>query len=131
MQERNKRKWLAAGLLVGVLALTLSACGGGGDGGGGDGGEDGAPTALDVSAAEFSFTPNALTAPADTEVTVNLTNGGTIEHDITIDEAGLKVLASAGQSASGSFTLAAGSYTFYCSVPGHREAGMEGTLTVS
>jgi uncharacterized cupredoxin-like copper-binding protein len=123
--------WLMAS--AALLALTLSACGGGGDDGGGgeDGGDgDGGGTTLQVQAKEFEFIPSTLAAPADAEVTVELENVGTIEHDFALDEADLVVLAAAQQSASGSFTLSAGTYTFYCSIPGHRQAGMEGTLTV-
>ena len=121
--------WLAA-LLV-ALALTLAACGGGGDGDEGDGGGDGGGTTLSLQGKEFEFIPNTLSAPADTEVTVELENTGTIEHDFTIDEANLSFLVPATETGSGTFTLSAGTYTFYCAVPGHRESGMEGTLTVS
>jgi uncharacterized cupredoxin-like copper-binding protein len=136
---------LAVPLIAG--SLLLAACGGGGDdGGGGDGGgtggtsgetggtgtgEDGGATALSVTAKEFVFDPSTLSVPADEEVTIEVVNAGTVEHDFTLDEAGLKIPTPATETASGSFTVAAGTYTFYCSVPGHREAGMEGTLTAS
>ena len=64
-------------------------------------------------------------------MTIEVVNGGVVEHDFTIDEANVKIATPATETASGSFTLPAGTYAFYCSVPGHREAGMEGTLTVS
>ena len=136
MRKAMRWMWLAA--LLAVVALTLSACGGGGDSGGGDTGtteETGASTGagsteLHVSAKEFAYTPSEITAPADTATTIHLANEGTVEHDITIDEADVKITAQAQQEASGEVTLAAGTYTFYCSVPGHREQGMEGMLTV-
>jgi len=141
-----RTRWmrLAVALLAG--SLLLAACGGGGDGGGGDGGgtgetsgetggtetgEDGGATTLTVSAKEFVFDPATLSVPADEEVTIEVVNAGTVEHDFSLDEAGVKILAAATETASGSFTVAAGTYTFYCSVPGHREAGMEGSLTAS
>jgi uncharacterized cupredoxin-like copper-binding protein len=53
---------------------------------------------------------------------------------VTIAE-GSKVLGATPTFAGGSKTLTLklrpGKYTFYCSVPGHRQAGMEGTLNVS
>ena len=137
-----KTRWIRLGGLLVAGIMLLAACGGGGDDGdGGGGGEEptGATGAtsepagatLEVTAAEFTFTPDSLTASADTATTVKVTNSGTIEHDLTIDEANLKIATPATESGEGTFTLAAGTYTFYCSVPGHREAGMEGTLTVS
>jgi uncharacterized cupredoxin-like copper-binding protein len=132
-----KTRWVRLGGLLVAGVILLAACGGGddeGDGGGeptgGNGGEPAGAT-LDVAAAEFTFTPDALTASADTPTTVKVTNTGTIEHDFTIDEASLVIAVNATEEAEDTFTLGAGTYTFYCSVPGHREAGMEGTLTVS
>lgn len=127
----KRRAWLAA--LLAALALTVAACGGGGDEGEDEGGDDGdgGGATLSLQGKEFEFIPNTLSAPADTEVTVQLENVGTIEHDFTVDEANLTVLVPATETGSGTFELPAGTYTFYCSVPGHREAGMEGTLTVS
>lgn len=127
---RRDRRWMWLGAAFAALALTLAACGGGDDGGGGDGDDGGGATTLTVSASEFAFDPASLSAPADSEVTVTVENVGTVEHDLTIDEANLKVATPVTETASGTFTLPAGSYTFYCSVPGHKEAGMEGTLTV-
>jgi len=57
-----------------------------------------------------------------------------IEHNLTVAQ-GSKVLGATPTFVGGSKTLTLnlkpGTYTFYCSVPGHRQAGMEGTLTVS
>jgi nitrite reductase (NO-forming) len=133
------------GLLVAVLtaALLLAACGGGGDeGGGGDGGTEttspaatsSAPPAgetLSVTATEFKFDPATLSASADTDVTIEVVNSGTIEHDFTVDEVNVKIAVPATETSSATVSLPAGTYPFYCSVPGHKEAGMTGTLTVA
>ena len=115
-----------------ALALTLAACGGGGeaDGSGAQEGGGGSSDGLTVTAKEFEFDPTSITIPADTPTDVTIDNQGVIEHDITVDELDLKVYATAGSSATETVTAAAGSYAFYCSIPGHRESGMEGTFTV-
>jgi plastocyanin len=68
------------------------------------------------------------------KVTIDFDNPAALEHDVVIeDEGGTEIAATDVISESKTSTdaeLAAGSYTFFCSVPGHREAGMEGTLTV-
>ena len=57
-----------------------------------------------------------------------------LEHNVTVAE-GSRVLGATPTFVGGSKTLTLklkpGKYTFYCSVPGHRQAGMEGTLNVS
>ncbi len=66
-------------------------------------------------------------------MTINFDNPAAIEHDVAIEQDGDEVaksdLVSEG-STDVSADLDPGKYTFYCSVPGHREGGMEGTLTV-
>lgn len=133
MMRRRIREAAAVTLLVASTAL-VGACAGDddestttsstGDGGGGGG-------SLSVSGKEFSFDPSTLSASADTAFTVEFANTGTIEHDFTIEgKESAKLVAKAGSKASGSFTLAGGTYKFYCSVPGHEAAGMVGTITV-
>ena len=67
------------------------------------------------------------------KVTIEFDNRSPVPHDVTIAK-GSKVLAKTPQisksSAKLNATLAPGSYVFYCSVDGHRQAGMQGTLTV-
>lgn len=65
--------------------------------------------------------------------TIELVNDGALPHTITIEELDDRdiVEAEGGQTATGEVELDAGAYTYYCSVPGHREAGMEGTLEVA
>ena len=88
-------------------------------------------TEISVGATEFAFDPGAIAVPAGDGVTVTLTNKGTVEHDITVDALGVKIYAKPGDTASGTVTAAAGTYEFYCSIPGHKEAGMVGTFTAS
>jgi plastocyanin len=81
----------------------------------------------------LAYDTKQLSAKAGT-VTITFTNNSPLEHNLTIAE-GSKVLGATptfkGGSKTLTLTLAAGKYSFYCSVPGHRQAGMEGTLSVS
>jgi uncharacterized cupredoxin-like copper-binding protein len=62
-----------------------------------------------------------------------MSNLAPVSHDVSIEGAGIdehgEVVGKGGTSRV-SVDLKPGTYTFYCSVPGHREAGMQGTLTV-
>lgn len=63
-----------------------------------------------------------------------MTNMSPVEHDVAVAQ-GTTVVGQTpvftGGSKAVTLTLKPGTYTFYCTVPGHRQAGMEGTLTVS
>lgn len=121
-------------LISSVAVLALTACGGGGDssGDGGDGAAAGGSGAsLTVEAGDVYFEPEELSASAG-EIEITLDNVGVAEHDFVIEEAGDEKVVSTqgGETATGTIELEPGTYTFYCSVPGHRSS-MEGTLTVS
>ena len=88
-------------------------------------------TEISVGATEFAFDPDTISIPAGVAETVTLANKGTVEHDITIDALGVKIHAGVGETVSGTVTAEAGTYEFYCSVPGHKEAGMVGTFTAN
>lgn len=81
----------------------------------------------------LQYNTRQLSAKAGT-VRITLTNASPLEHNVTVAE-GSKVLGATptfkGASRTLTLTLKAGKYVFYCSVPGHRQAGMEGTLIVS
>jgi len=68
------------------------------------------------------------------EVTIEFENPQGLVHDVQIEDSagedvgGTELISEGSDSAT--VELKPGTYTFYCSVPGHREAGMEGTLTV-
>jgi plastocyanin len=133
---------LAAVLTVSAIATT--ACGGGGE-------EKATPTrtpatppsspaktssggALSLAAdkSQLKFDKSALSAPAG-KVTIVMKNPSSLPHDVAIEGNGVdakgKVVNQGGTSTVAA-TLKAGTYTFYCSVDAHRQAGMEGTLTV-
>ncbi len=89
-------------------------------------------TDLQVTAIDIAFEQSELQAPADTDVTLTLTNTGVSQHDLVIEGTDYGTpLVNGGESASFTFNLPAGEYTFYCTVPGHRAAGMVGKLIVS
>jgi len=101
-------------------------------------GREGAPppspgaTEVRVVARDFSFSPDEVTVPVGRTVNLTLVNEGDLPHDITIPALGFRLPAAPGATASGALTvMRAGSYEFFCSIPGHREAGMSGTLIAS
>jgi plastocyanin len=80
----------------------------------------------------LSYDAKALSAKAGS-VSITLTNNAPLEHNVTVAQGATTVGASPtflGGRRTLTLTLKAGTYIFYCSVPGHRQAGMEGTLSV-
>jgi plastocyanin len=97
----------------------------------------GAGTTLDITAAangDLAYDQTELTAPSGL-ISVNFDNPASLEHDVVIEDDGGAEIAKTDLVADGQVTTSAeiqpGTYTYYCSVPGHREGGMEGTLTVN
>lgn len=89
------------------------------------------PMDLSVEARDLSFTPRALVAPAGGTTQISIRNDGRVVHNLTIDELQLQLVASPGQTKTADLVdVPPGTYAYYCSVSGHRQAGMEGTLTV-
>jgi uncharacterized cupredoxin-like copper-binding protein/mono/diheme cytochrome c family protein len=79
---------------------------------------------------EFSFDPSEFTIPANTDVTITLTNEGSTTHDFSIDALKIAQSLEVGQTATVTINAKPGDYEFYCNVPGHKEGGMVGTLHV-
>ncbi|MFN8678088.1 MAG: cupredoxin domain-containing protein [Thermomicrobiales bacterium] len=95
--------------------------------------EAAAPAAAEpvtVVSHDIFFDPKEITIPADTDVTVSLPNEGVTLHDFSIDELGISVSIDPGATEEVVINAPAGTYEYYCNVPGHKAAGMVGTLTV-
>jgi plastocyanin len=99
------------------------------------GGGSGAVAIAANPSGSLAYDKKTLSAKAG-KVTITMTNMSPVGHNITIQQGtNGAVLGSTptfqGGTKSVSLNLKAGTYTFYCSVPGHRAGGMVGTLTVS
>jgi uncharacterized cupredoxin-like copper-binding protein len=81
----------------------------------------------------LKFDRSALTAKAGS-VSISFANNAALQHNVTVADASGKLIGATATFAGGTkilpLNLKPGTYKFYCSVPGHRAAGMEGTLTV-
>ena len=88
-------------------------------------------TTFNVEARPFSFTPNEIRVKKGDTVRINFTNAEGF-HDLVIDEFNARTnQLQAGQSQIIEFIAdREGTFTYYCSVPGHRARGMEGKLIV-
>jgi plastocyanin len=95
----------------------------------------GATSSLDLSAdpsGAFKFNKSKLQAKAG-NVTITMDNPSDVPHGVAVEGNGIDKdgdVVSKGGTSTVTADLKAGTYTFYCPVPGHREGGMEGTLTV-
>lgn len=133
------KKIFVFALVALVLALLLSACGG-----------QSSPTistTLNVEMSEFMFNPKNLAVPAGQEITLNLKNNGSVEHDFVILKKGItaktpfdaeaqkgdilfEARLNSGKSETYTLTLPeTGDYEIVCSIPGHLEAGMQASLS--
>jgi uncharacterized cupredoxin-like copper-binding protein len=145
-------KKLVTFLALALAALALVACGSSDDsssttttndnegfsetGGGGNQGGGGGAASLRFEAdpgGDLAYTTTNASTKAG-KVTIDFNNPQALTHDVAIEdssggEVGATELIASGEDST-AVDLKPGAYTFYCSVPGHREAGMEGTLTV-
>jgi cytochrome c oxidase subunit 2 len=122
-------------LPLAATALVLAGCGGG-DGGGNSGGTKNAPVVkgarvIKVDARSFEFDPSTIDVKPGEDVTIELKSEDTF-HDFEVRGQGHIVGANGSETAKGGLTIGKpGRYTFFCSVPGHEAAGMEGTIVVA
>ncbi len=85
-----------------------------------------------VSTPGFRFDRTTLTARVGETVELRLDNTHSTPHSFDVDELDVHVAVAPDTSALVRFTpTVAGTYAFYCAVPGHRVLGMAGTLTVA
>ncbi len=139
----TRRAALLAATLFAVIGLAFAACGGDDDEAAepapaetqpADAGGD--ATELQLAAdpdGALAYDATALEAPAGS-VAIVLTNASSVPHNVAIEGDGDVIaegeIFAGGGTRTTTADLEAGSYVFFCSVPGHREGGMEGTLTV-
>jgi plastocyanin len=90
----------------------------------------GSESKVDVTSYDIYFDPKEVTIPANTDVKFILPNKGVTLHNFSIDELGIDVDIKPGATEEIVINAPAGTYEYYCNVPGHKEAGMVGTLIV-
>jgi len=129
--------------LVGAVTLVASACGSSSGAGssattvteaaGGGGGAAPGKT-IDVTLKDFSIAVASTGSLAPGTYTFHVTNNGPSSHNLTINGPGVSDKATPTFAAGGSMdltvTLENGSYDLFCSVPGHKQLGMDTHLTV-
>jgi uncharacterized cupredoxin-like copper-binding protein len=128
--------------LAGTLTIAASACGSssaGSSGGTGTVGAAGGATAasgktIDVTLKDFSIAVASTGSLAPGTYTFHVTNNGPSSHNLTINGPGVSGTATPTFAAGGSqdltVTLQNGSYDLFCSVPSHKQLGMDTHLTV-
>lgn len=127
------------GLLFGILFGTL-ACGGDGSDG---------PRVIEMVTKDTRYSLSTLSLKKDEQVTLRIKNEDPVEHDIQVDDLTVEKVSNAGThdhstkpgqlhfhvmaGSTGEITFkatTAGTFEYYCTIGGHREAGMHGTLSV-
>ena len=151
------RKTVLVLAIVSLAAIGIAACGGddddssasatteqpaatteapADDSGSGSGSGDASGSQVALSAdpnGALAYDTTALSA-SGTNVQIAFTNEASLPHDVRVQDAdgsdlgGTTIFTDSSETAD--LELESGEYTFFCSVPGHRQAGMEGTLTV-
>ncbi len=132
-------------VIASAAALLLAGCGGA---------ASGPERTVTVTMRDIGFEPATIAMRTGERMRLDLRNDGALVHDFTIEtmpiaskstkggmtagqhahDAGrfaLHLALEGGKQGEARFTASkAGEYTYYCTVPGHREAGMQGTIRV-
>ncbi|MDR7483667.1 MAG: plastocyanin/azurin family copper-binding protein [Armatimonadota bacterium] len=123
---RARARWraLRVGLATAGVGLWLAA--------GPPGAAAPAPRPVEIKAREFAFDPREVTVRAG-EVTFAVKNEGSIEHNFVLQDGTRRTVAEIAVIPAGAIedvkvTLRAGTYAMLCTLPGHRDAGMHGTV---
>ena len=144
-----KRRFAALFVVGAAIAVPLAGCGGGDDNGNtsadtseatqastsGGAAATGAGGTVDLTTVDYKFNPSDPTVKSG-EVTFTLKNDGQQPHSLEIEDVNgqdqeLEGTVSPGQDGTLKVNLPPGKYEFYCPVPGHKELGMEGDITVN
>ncbi len=139
-----RRAFIAILLSVASLSLIAAGCGGGDDETtpatteeaaeetteeAETGGQGGGAETLEVSMGEYFFEPSEPTVPEGG--TLDVVNDGEIVHNLTVEDTDVATAdLQSGESEEVAVDLGPGEYPFICTIPGHAEQGMTGTLTV-
>lgn len=141
------KKLITALAVVALASFALTACGSSNDSGGssstaastptgGSSGSSGGGETVAVDAdpsGQLAFTKTALTAKPG-QAKIELVNESPTGHDLILEDSDGNEVGKTdvitGSTASFDADLQPGTYTYFCDLPGHRQAGMEGTLTV-
>ena len=133
-------RYTLAALLIGALALTATACAATPSasaardaGAAGQGASQAAGRPVTVTLTDMQFNPATVKVKAGTPITFTAANKGVLEHNwhVTIGNETIQIDARPGQTDTRTFTpTTPGTYTVVCTVAGHEQAGMKGTLIV-
>lgn len=105
-----------------AAVLLLSACGGSGGGG---------AVETNIAMGDMFYEPAQVEVPSGSQLAITLTNEGEVQHDLQFDDGQGIDLVPPGGSDEGEVGPFTESTVGFCTVPGHREAGMELTVTVT
>jgi uncharacterized cupredoxin-like copper-binding protein len=125
-------RFVVLAVLALALAAALSACGSSSDEGATE--TAGSGESISIGETEFALDPSSVQVQNAGTVTFQVTNNGSVDHALEVEGQGVEEETEAiapGESAELTVDLSqTGSYEIYCPIDGHREKGMEGTLTV-
>jgi nitrite reductase (NO-forming) len=126
-------RWIVLAVTVAAISMLAAfvAAGIAARDGGSSGVAAGGTETFEISLTEMAVTPASIEVPAGTEVVVNVTNDGTMPHDLALDgEVGTAML-DPGESEEVSLGVVEATTQAWCTVPGHKDAGMVMDIVVT
>ncbi len=144
---KKNRNLLVLTALIALIAALMVGCGGSDDSSDSSSSSSGSTASTDTSSTPptesvalqadpggaLAYVEKTLSAKPG-ELSIAFTNDSPIAHNVAVDDPkGNQLVESeivTGASTTAQFTAKPGKYTYYCTLPGHEEAGMKGTLTI-